>query len=49
VGRLLEALRDGARGTQNLLVPIREALRGGCTLGEVCGALRDVFGSHRGG
>ncbi|HVW18434.1 MAG TPA: methylmalonyl-CoA mutase family protein [Solirubrobacteraceae bacterium] len=47
--RRLDELRDAARGTGNLLVPIREALRDRCSLGEVCGAMRDVFGEYRPG
>jgi len=43
----LAALRDAAEGTGNLLVPMREALRGMATVGEVCDALREVFGTYR--
>jgi methylmalonyl-CoA mutase N-terminal domain/subunit len=43
----LEALRDAARGRDNLLVPMREALRRMATVGEVCDALREVFGVYR--
>ncbi len=45
----LEALRDVARGDGNLLHPIRAALAAGASIGEVCGAMRDVFGEYRGG
>jgi methylmalonyl-CoA mutase, N-terminal domain len=45
----LDALRDVARGEGNLLPPIREALKAGGSIGEVCGAMRDVFGEYRGG
>jgi methylmalonyl-CoA mutase, N-terminal domain len=45
----LEELRGVARGDGNLLYPIREALRAGGSIGEVCGAMRDVFGEYRGG
>jgi methylmalonyl-CoA mutase N-terminal domain/subunit len=38
-----------ARGTQNLLPPMKEALRAHATLGEVSDALRDVFGVHHPG
>jgi methylmalonyl-CoA mutase N-terminal domain/subunit len=38
-----------ARGTQNLLPPMKEALRVGATLGEVSDALRAVFGEYRPG
>jgi methylmalonyl-CoA mutase N-terminal domain/subunit len=47
VDRRLEELREVARGTGNLLPPIREALRDRCSLGEVCGAMQDVFGAYR--
>jgi methylmalonyl-CoA mutase N-terminal domain/subunit len=47
--RALGELTDVGRGEANLLPPIRAALRAGCTIGEVCGAMRDVFGSHRPG
>jgi methylmalonyl-CoA mutase N-terminal domain/subunit len=45
----LEKLRDVARGEGNLLYPIRDALRDGASIGEVCGAMRDVFGEYQGG
>jgi len=38
------AERDG-----NLLPPMKEALRAGASIGEVCGTLREVFGEYRGG
>ncbi len=43
----LEDLRDAARGTANLLVPMREALRRMATLGEVSDVLRDEFGEYQ--
>jgi methylmalonyl-CoA mutase, N-terminal domain len=45
----LEALRDVARGEGNLLHPIRDALAADASIGEVCNAMRDVFGEYRGG
>ena len=45
----LEELREVARGDGNLLPPIKEALRVGGSIGEVCNAMRDVFGEYRGG
>ena len=42
----LEELREAARGTDNLLPVIREALRDRCSMGEVCGAMQDVFGKY---
>ncbi len=44
--RRLEELREVARGTDNLLPAIRQALKDRCSLGEVCGAMQDVFGSY---
>ena len=46
VARRLEELREVARGTGNLLPPIRAALKDRASLGEVCGAMQDVFGSY---
>jgi methylmalonyl-CoA mutase N-terminal domain/subunit len=46
VARRLDELREVARGTDNLLPSIRTALHDRCSLGEVCGAMRDVFGSY---
>ncbi len=46
VERRLEELRDVARGEQNLLPAIRQALKDRCSLGEVCGAMQDVFGKY---
>jgi methylmalonyl-CoA mutase N-terminal domain/subunit len=43
----LDAVRSAARGDDNLLYPMKEALRAGATLGEVSDALRDVFGQYR--
>jgi methylmalonyl-CoA mutase N-terminal domain/subunit len=43
----LEAVRTACRGDENLLPPIRDALRDTCSLGEVCGAMRDVFGEYQ--
>jgi methylmalonyl-CoA mutase, N-terminal domain len=40
----LADMREAARGTDNLLPPMREALRARATVGEVCGVLRAEFG-----
>jgi len=45
--RRLEELREAARGDGNLLPPIRAALADRCSVGEVCGAMRDVFGEYQ--
>jgi methylmalonyl-CoA mutase, N-terminal domain len=42
----LEEVRAAARGTDNLLYPMKQSLEAGATLGEVSGALADVFGRH---
>jgi methylmalonyl-CoA mutase N-terminal domain/subunit len=47
VDAALEDVRAAARGTQNLLVPMREALRRMATLGEVSDVLRAEFGVHQ--
>ena len=49
VQKLLEELREACRGTDNLLPPIRQALEDRASMGEVCGAMRDVFGEYQGG
>jgi len=46
VAKRLDELRAVAAGTENLLPPIREALKDRCSLGEVCGAMQDVFGKY---
>ena len=46
VARRLDEVRDAARGTGNMLPPLRAALKDRCSIGEVCGAMRDVFGDY---
>jgi len=46
VTRRLSALRKAAEGTENLMPFIYEAVKAYATLGEICAALRDVFGTH---
>jgi methylmalonyl-CoA mutase N-terminal domain/subunit len=46
VDRALKDLDAAARGTDNLLYPMREALAAYATLGEVSDVLRDVFGEY---
>ncbi|MEA2210178.1 MAG: methylmalonyl-CoA mutase, N-terminal domain [Solirubrobacteraceae bacterium] len=46
VAKRLDEVRDCARGTDNLLPVLREALKDRCSMGEVCGAMRDVFGDY---
>ncbi len=47
VSAALAALRAAAQGPENLLYPIKEALRVCATVGEVCDALRAVWGVYR--
>jgi methylmalonyl-CoA mutase N-terminal domain/subunit len=42
----LAEVRRVAESDENLLPPMREALRARCTIGEVCNELRDVFGTY---
>jgi methylmalonyl-CoA mutase N-terminal domain/subunit len=42
----LAAVIETARGDGNLLLPMREALRARCTVGEICGVLRTEFGTY---
>jgi methylmalonyl-CoA mutase N-terminal domain/subunit len=46
VDRALAAVQEAARGTDNVLYPMREALRARATVGEVCHALRQVWGTY---
>src|SRR3954462_11203380 len=43
----LQELKQAAEGTDNLLAPIRQALKDRASVGEVCGALREVFGEYQ--
>jgi methylmalonyl-CoA mutase N-terminal domain/subunit len=43
----LARLEDAARGTDNLMPPILEAVHAYATLGEMMGVLRRVFGEYR--
>jgi methylmalonyl-CoA mutase N-terminal domain/subunit len=45
----LAALKKAAEGTDNVLYPLRDALRSDATLGEVCDALREVWGEYQPG
>jgi methylmalonyl-CoA mutase, N-terminal domain len=42
----LDRVLDTARGTDNMLHPMRDALRARCTIGEICGVLRTAWGEH---
>jgi len=45
-GSALDEVRATADSDANLLPPMREALRAGCTVGEVCGVLRELWGTY---
>ncbi|AZM55072.1 methylmalonyl-CoA mutase [Streptomyces sp. WAC 01529] len=46
VDAALAALKEAAKGDVNVLFPMKDALRARATVGEVCGALREVWGSY---
>jgi methylmalonyl-CoA mutase N-terminal domain/subunit len=47
VARRLATLRTAARGDENLMPHIYEAVKAYATVGEICAALREVFGSYQ--
>jgi methylmalonyl-CoA mutase, N-terminal domain len=47
VRRTVDAVKSAAEGTDNVLPPVRDALRAGATLGEVSDALRAVWGVYQ--
>ena len=47
VSRCLDRLEEAARGTDNLMYPLKEALAAYATIGECCDRLRRVFGEYR--
>ncbi len=46
VSETLQNLRSAARGEDNLIPPILEAVKAYATMGEICGVLREVFGEY---
>jgi methylmalonyl-CoA mutase N-terminal domain/subunit len=48
VGRALDTIRRVAATSQNLLPPLLDAARARCTVGEIMGALAEVFGRYEG-
>jgi methylmalonyl-CoA mutase, N-terminal domain len=46
VARRLGALRKAAQGTENLMPYIFDAVKSYATLGEICDAMREVFGTY---
>jgi methylmalonyl-CoA mutase, N-terminal domain len=47
VRQAVKEVQEAARGSDNVLYPMREALKARATLGEVSDALRRVYGEHR--
>ncbi len=43
----LAEIREAAAASTNLLPVLRQALKDRCSLGEVCGAMKDVFGEYK--
>ncbi|MBU5948636.1 methylmalonyl-CoA mutase family protein, partial [Streptomyces sp. PAM3C] len=46
VDTALAALRKAAEGEDNVLYPMKDALKARATVGEVCNALREVWGTY---
>ena len=46
VRRSLGAVRHAAAGSENLMLPLLDAVRAYATIGELCDALRDVWGEY---
>ncbi|HHW17683.1 MAG TPA: methylmalonyl-CoA mutase family protein [Firmicutes bacterium] len=49
VASALKSVEAAARGNDNLVPPILEAVKAYATIGEICDVLRDVFGVYRPG
>ncbi len=47
VAKALEAIGEAARGSENLMPHILEAVRAYATVGEICDTLRNVFGEYQ--
>jgi methylmalonyl-CoA mutase N-terminal domain/subunit len=47
VNRVLQDLQDSARGNDNLMPVLLKCVEGEATLGEIAGALREVWGEYR--
>lgn len=48
VRQTLAALKRAAEGSDNLMPPILDCVKAYCTIGEICGVLRGVFGEYNG-
>ena len=47
VEKRLEELKEAARGEENTMYPILEAVRAYATVQEICDAMKEVFGAYR--
>ena len=47
VEKSLASLREAASGSENMMLPILECVRNYCTIGEICGTLREVWGEYK--
>jgi methylmalonyl-CoA mutase, N-terminal domain len=47
VRKATDVMKKIAESNENVLYPLRDALRAGATLGETCDALREVWGEYR--
>jgi methylmalonyl-CoA mutase N-terminal domain/subunit len=47
VSEALKALKEGAKGDDNLMPLILDSVKAYATLGEICGVLREVFGEYQ--
>ena len=47
VEQLLSGVREAAQSGQNVMPSIVDAVEAYATVGEVCGVLREVFGTYR--
>jgi methylmalonyl-CoA mutase, N-terminal domain len=47
--RAITELKSAAAGTDNVVYPLRDALRAGASLGEACDALREIWGEYQPG
>jgi methylmalonyl-CoA mutase N-terminal domain/subunit len=47
VRRALEDVRAAAAGTRNTMLPILDAVRAYATVGEICDAMREVWGEYQ--
>jgi len=47
VTHCLQAVAEAAESSHNMMQPVLAAVRAQATLGEICGAMREVFGGYR--